>query len=165
MKDCFLAHRSKLHNAYTQGACTCVCVYIYMRTHTCRLKYFISRADDFPIFPACRWEKSSVILFTSCAQAFQHTCEPEVLDYYKLAFRTHRICAIINKIHLERVYISHTCTCRTLGHNGEINTLLGNINWMRAREAIMDQVRTKTLHTCTFRHTSNLVYAWPFWRQ
>jgi glutamate synthase (ferredoxin) len=28
---------------------------------------------------------------------------------------------------------------RTLGHNGEINTLLGNINWMRAREAVMDQ--------------------------
>lgn len=29
---------------------------------------------------------------------------------------------------------------RTLGHNGEINTLLGNINWMKAREAVMDQV-------------------------
>eukprot|EP00281_Chroomonas_sp_CCMP1168_P021546 CAMPEP_0206230908 /NCGR_PEP_ID=MMETSP0047_2-20121206/10538_1 /ASSEMBLY_ACC=CAM_ASM_000192 /TAXON_ID=195065 /ORGANISM="Chroomonas mesostigmatica_cf, Strain CCMP1168" /LENGTH=2187 /DNA_ID=CAMNT_0053654419 /DNA_START=28 /DNA_END=6591 /DNA_ORIENTATION=+ len=28
---------------------------------------------------------------------------------------------------------------RTLGHNGEINTLLGNINWMKAREAVMDQ--------------------------
>ena len=28
---------------------------------------------------------------------------------------------------------------RSLGHNGEINTLLGNINWMRAREAVMDQ--------------------------
>jgi len=28
---------------------------------------------------------------------------------------------------------------RNLGHNGEINTLLGNINWMRAREAVMDQ--------------------------
>ena len=24
---------------------------------------------------------------------------------------------------------------RMLGHNGEINTLLGNINWVRAREA------------------------------
>ena len=28
---------------------------------------------------------------------------------------------------------------RSLGHNGEINTLLGNINWMRAREGIIDQ--------------------------
>jgi len=28
---------------------------------------------------------------------------------------------------------------RNMGHNGEINTLLGNINWMRAREAVMDQ--------------------------
>ena len=28
---------------------------------------------------------------------------------------------------------------RTIGHNGEINTLLGNINWMQAREAVMDQ--------------------------
>jgi glutamate synthase (ferredoxin) len=27
---------------------------------------------------------------------------------------------------------------RFLGHNGEINTLLGNINWMRAREASLD---------------------------
>ncbi|MBK1989934.1 glutamate synthase subunit alpha [Sphaerospermopsis aphanizomenoides BCCUSP55] len=27
---------------------------------------------------------------------------------------------------------------RLLGHNGEINTLLGNINWMMAREAILD---------------------------
>jgi len=28
---------------------------------------------------------------------------------------------------------------RTLGHNGEINTLLGNINWMKAREGVLDQ--------------------------
>lgn len=26
---------------------------------------------------------------------------------------------------------------RLLGHNGEINTLLGNINWMRARESTL----------------------------
>ena len=24
---------------------------------------------------------------------------------------------------------------RVLGHNGEINTLLGNVNWMKARES------------------------------
>jgi glutamate synthase (ferredoxin) len=28
---------------------------------------------------------------------------------------------------------------RTIGHNGEINTLLGNINWMKAREGVLDQ--------------------------
>jgi glutamate synthase (ferredoxin) len=28
---------------------------------------------------------------------------------------------------------------RTLGHNGEINTLLGNVNWIKAREAQKDQ--------------------------
>ena len=27
---------------------------------------------------------------------------------------------------------------RLLGHNGEINTLRGNSNWMRAREGVMD---------------------------
>lgn len=27
---------------------------------------------------------------------------------------------------------------RMLGHNGEINTLLGNINWVRAREGGLD---------------------------
>lgn len=26
---------------------------------------------------------------------------------------------------------------RLLGHNGEINTLRGNANWMRAREGVM----------------------------
>jgi len=28
---------------------------------------------------------------------------------------------------------------RSLGHNGEINTLLTNINWMKAREGVLDQ--------------------------
>lgn len=27
---------------------------------------------------------------------------------------------------------------RMLGHNGEINTLLGNVNWVRAREGELD---------------------------
>jgi glutamate synthase (ferredoxin) len=27
---------------------------------------------------------------------------------------------------------------RLLGHNGEINTLLGNINWMSAREPALE---------------------------
>jgi glutamate synthase (ferredoxin) len=31
---------------------------------------------------------------------------------------------------------------RSLGHNGEINTLLGNINWMKAREGIIDQSKS-----------------------
>ncbi len=29
--------------------------------------------------------------------------------------------------------------CRFMSHNGEINTLRGNVNWMRAREGLMRQ--------------------------
>ena len=33
---------------------------------------------------------------------------------------------------------------RLLGHNGEINTLLGNLNWAKAREAHLDELWGKT---------------------
>lgn len=44
---------------------------------------------------------------------------------------------------------------RMLGHNGEINTLLGNVNWMRARAGA--QVRDVRLHymcshVCSYAH-------------
>lgn len=36
---------------------------------------------------------------------------------------------------------SHFSKCRVLSHNGEINTLRGNINWMRAREGVMSSAK------------------------
>jgi glutamate synthase (ferredoxin) len=34
---------------------------------------------------------------------------------------------------------------RFLGHNGEINTLLGNLNWMKAREALLSETKGNAL--------------------
>ena len=33
---------------------------------------------------------------------------------------------------------------RFIAHNGEINTLTGNINWMRAREGLLKSARSAT---------------------
>eukprot|EP00531_Pseudo-nitzschia_arenysensis_P012222 CAMPEP_0116150370 /NCGR_PEP_ID=MMETSP0329-20121206/19503_1 /TAXON_ID=697910 /ORGANISM="Pseudo-nitzschia arenysensis, Strain B593" /LENGTH=1625 /DNA_ID=CAMNT_0003646863 /DNA_START=226 /DNA_END=5103 /DNA_ORIENTATION=+ len=42
---------------------------------------------------------------------------------------------------------------RTVGHNGEINTLLGNVNWVRARE------KSKSAEACDIEDCKNIVDA------
>lgn len=42
---------------------------------------------------------------------------------------------------------------RTVGHNGEINTLLGNVNWVRARE------KSKSAEACDIEDCKNIVEA------
>ena len=43
---------------------------------------------------------------------------------------------------------------RLMAHNGEINTLRGNINWMRAREGIMESTFLVTTYRSCFRLSS-----------
>ena len=56
---------------------------------------------------------------------------------------------------------------RMIGHNGEINTLRGNVNWMRSREGIMkctqlglsDDVLEKV--SCPSARVTECVQSWP----
>jgi len=46
---------------------------------------------------------------------------------------------------------------RCLGHNGEINTLLGNVNWIKAREAAKDNAVCRLDDLVDFENTDNIV--------
>jgi glutamate synthase domain-containing protein 2/glutamate synthase domain-containing protein 1/glutamate synthase domain-containing protein 3 len=67
---------------------------------------------------------------------------PEQLDEFFLDLKDERLCSSIALIHSR--YSTNTFPTwdlaqpfRLLAHNGEINTLRGNINWMRAREGLL----------------------------